>query len=124
MTKYCTNCGKEISDEAVICVHCGCSVDSASTTTKKDSNSKGWWCLGFFVSMFFTPIIGFILWLVLKDESPMKAKQVAYGTLWSLLPVVLIIVIPIIFYFSIVAVAVGSSGMAIAPILGTIGLLA
>ncbi len=26
--KYCTHCGKEIMDEAVICVGCGCSVDS------------------------------------------------------------------------------------------------
>lgn len=24
--KFCTKCGKEIMDEAVICIHCGCSV--------------------------------------------------------------------------------------------------
>lgn len=27
--KYCSKCGKEIHDEAVICVHCGCAVESA-----------------------------------------------------------------------------------------------
>ena len=28
--KYCTKCGQQIHDEAVICVHCGCPVDSSS----------------------------------------------------------------------------------------------
>ena len=26
--KYCSHCGKQIMDEAVICVHCGCPVDN------------------------------------------------------------------------------------------------
>ena len=26
--KYCSKCGKEIHDEAVVCVHCGCRVES------------------------------------------------------------------------------------------------
>ena len=25
--KFCSHCGKEIMDEAVICVHCGCYVN-------------------------------------------------------------------------------------------------
>lgn len=27
--KYCTHCGKEIMDDAVICPHCGCAVAGA-----------------------------------------------------------------------------------------------
>ena len=30
---FCKNCGKEINDEAVICVGCGCSVKNESTPT-------------------------------------------------------------------------------------------
>lgn len=26
--KYCSKCGKEILDEAVICPHCGCAADN------------------------------------------------------------------------------------------------
>lgn len=26
--KYCTNCGKEVHDNAVVCVHCGCRLNS------------------------------------------------------------------------------------------------
>ena len=38
---FCSNCGAEISDKAVVCVKCGCAV---STTEKKDINtsSKDW----------------------------------------------------------------------------------
>lgn len=32
--KYCMHCGKELLDEAVICVGCGCSVDGPSVNNK------------------------------------------------------------------------------------------
>ena len=32
---FCSKCGKEIHDEAVICIHCGCSVVSSQ-------NQKNW----------------------------------------------------------------------------------
>lgn len=34
--KYCTHCGKELVDEAVVCVGCGCAV--AGTTARKAPN--------------------------------------------------------------------------------------
>ena len=39
--KYCTKCGKQIMDEAVICVHCGCKVEIITTTaTNAEHNSS------------------------------------------------------------------------------------
>lgn len=41
--KFCTNCGKEIHDEAVVCVHCGTEVKStpaASGVTKFHKTPK------------------------------------------------------------------------------------
>ena len=35
--KYCTHCGKELFDEAVICTGCGCAVEGAAPIT--DSNA-------------------------------------------------------------------------------------
>lgn len=29
--KYCTHCGSEIVDEAVVCPNCGCSVENPQT---------------------------------------------------------------------------------------------
>lgn len=37
--KYCTHCGKEIEDEAVVCVHCGCATND--NKAKPQNNSLG-----------------------------------------------------------------------------------
>lgn len=39
--KYCTHCGKELLDEAVICVGCGCAVDGQNTQTAKGQQADG-----------------------------------------------------------------------------------
>lgn len=33
--KYCSKCGKEIHEEAIICVHCGCSVEGTRVKSNK-----------------------------------------------------------------------------------------
>ena len=123
MAKFCTKCGKEINEDAVICVHCGSSIDPTMNNSN-DSNSKSWWWLGFLTSLFCTPIIGLILWLVWKDEAPLKAKNVGLGTLWSLVAAFGIGIIVGVIYAIMIGVAVAGSGMAVAPILGAISLIA
>ncbi len=36
--KFCTKCGAQIHDEAVVCVNCGCPVTSSSAAKKQSSN--------------------------------------------------------------------------------------
>lgn len=38
--KYCSKCGKELVDDAVICTACGCSVEQPQNINTKSSNSK------------------------------------------------------------------------------------
>ena len=35
---FCKKCGKEVNDEAMVCVHCGCSIKEDET--KKDLNES------------------------------------------------------------------------------------
>lgn len=37
---YCTKCGAEISDEAVICVHCGCETQKSKNVKKDNDTAK------------------------------------------------------------------------------------
>lgn len=73
---FCKECGKEIDDKAVICVHCGAEttpmpmgnarvpqVDEPSTLLK--------------VVSFLIPLVGLILFIVMNDSQPISAK--AYG---------------------------------------------
>lgn len=38
--KYCRNCGAELVDEAVICVHCGCATESIKPKNNGNSNTE------------------------------------------------------------------------------------
>ena len=68
---FCPKCGKEINDEAVICIGCGCSVNSAksanntesSETTKPTPESNGMANCALLCA-FLIPILGLILGIV------------------------------------------------------------
>ena len=73
--KFCRHCGKEIMDEAVICPNCGCGTEKAGIAPD-DAPSGGMAVLGFFF-----PLIGLIIYLVIKDNKPKKAKSAGKGAL-------------------------------------------
>ena len=64
--KYCTKCGKELMDEAVICPSCGCAVESIENIpfmkTSKQTNQKLFSMIGFITSIlaiifYFAPFV-------------------------------------------------------------------
>ena len=95
---YCKNCGQEIDDKAVICPKCGVQVAECKTST--DSSSFGYALLGFFI-----PIVGLILFLIWKDEYPLRAKSAGKGALIS----VIVSVVLGIIYGVIIGVAIATS---------------
>lgn len=75
---YCSKCGKEVNNEAVVCIHCGCAIENKKTsiTNQNDAPNTGFAVLGFLI-----PLVGLILYLVNKDTSPLKAKSAGKGAL-------------------------------------------
>ena len=71
--KYCSKCGKEIMNEAVICVHCGCPIEGAQNPNQvireEDKVSVGL-CI---LSVLF-PIFGIIYWPVNHKRVPKRAQ--------------------------------------------------
>ncbi len=91
---YCTACGKDLHNDAVICLACG--VATSNRVNGEDENEgslMGWSVLGFFV-----PALALILYLVWKDEKPKTAKAVLNGGLIYLCVFGSLLV----FYFSII----------------------
>lgn len=35
---FCSNCGKEIADEAIVCIHCGCATANHQKNTKTNKS--------------------------------------------------------------------------------------
>ena len=59
--KYCSKCGNELFDEAVICPKCGCAVVEHSQYNNTASNGMA---VAGFVCAFFIPLFGWIFgWL-------------------------------------------------------------
>ena len=76
--KYCTKCGNEMLDEAVVCVKCGCPVnDQANTAQQNTVQQQDIPSTGLKVLCFFIPIVGLILYATNISTQPISAK--AYG---------------------------------------------
>ncbi len=83
--KYCTHCGKELANEAVVCTGCGCAVNGAKqvgTAVAGDDVPS----LGLNVLSFFIPIVGLILFCTMHSNTPCKAKQIG---IWALIGFIL-----------------------------------
>lgn len=100
--KYCSKCGKELMEEAVVCPGCGCAQENQTVQAQNDSSSFGWALLGFCI-----PLVGLILYLVWKDNTPLKAKSAGKGALVS----VILSVVVYIIYAIIIGVIIGTAGL-------------
>ena len=76
--KYCSSCGKELMDDAVVCPGCGCMQEGKAVQTQSNAKgfSFGWAALGFFI-----PLAGLVLFIIGKDSEPVKAKSAGIGAL-------------------------------------------
>ena len=114
--KYCTKCGTQLADDAKFCSSCGTAQSAAyssqyryndqpiSNTSKpavNDGKSFGLALLGFFV-----PLVGLILYLIWKDDTPLRAKSAGKGALAGAILGVIFIIAFIVLFF--VAVSMGA----------------
>lgn len=90
-------------DEAVICPNCGCAQGPVGEKPQ-DAKSFGWALLGFCI-----PLVGLILYLVWKDQTPLKAKSCGKGALIS----VIVSAAAYIIYVLFIAVFLTSLGAAV-----------
>lgn len=74
---FCRKCGKEINDDAVMCVHCGCATEKAARTNTNQNPDYDPYSGADFVEVLLSvliPIAGIILYVVKKDTRPKAAK--------------------------------------------------
>ena len=74
--KYCSQCGKELVDEAVVCPNCGCAVQ-APANQQEDKPSTGLNILAFLF-----PLVGLILFLCFQKTTPVRTKAIGK---WALI---------------------------------------
>ena len=91
--KFCTYCGKELMDEAVVCMGCGCAVNGANNmkaAVAGDDLPNG----GLNILSFFLPIVGLILYCTMQGKTPRKAKQIGlFALVGFILNLILMIIL-------------------------------
>ena len=97
---FCKNCGQEIDDNAVVCVHCGVAQQAAKPEVV-DNGGFGWGLLGCCI-----PIVGLILFLVWKDNKPKSAKAAGIGALVS-------VGISVVWYILMMVFGIGAGMMGV-----------
>lgn len=71
--KYCSHCGSEVVDDAVVCPKCGCAIEGANNPAPKtNSGSASGLSIAGLVLAFFIPLVGLILSIVARNN----AKQI------------------------------------------------
>ncbi len=103
---FCVSCGKEINNDMNFCPYCGAPVvrneqpdfNYGYNYNNPDygynpSSVKDVPSVGFNALSFFFPIVGLILYLIWKDETPVKAKAIGK---WALISVILGVVLYIV----------------------------
>lgn len=105
---YCTNCGAKCSERAQFCAHCGQRLTDAGASNgnefkehisatpqtvaeTKDAPSFGYKALGFFL-----PVVGLVLYLVWREQTPLRAKSAGKGALLGAITLVILSVIGIV----------------------------
>ena len=93
--KFCTNCGNELIDDAVVCPKCGSIAGRIKTVG--DSRSKAWAIISFLF-----PVLGLILYLVWRDDRPLRSSSILKGLragfIVMLIPIVVCLLLLIISY--------------------------
>lgn len=97
---YCKYCGKELADQAVVCLGCGAEVKRDNQL--EDTAGAGWWWLGFLV-----PLAGFLIWITCNDTQPKRAKKAGVGALVGVITSVALVVLFYILWFVLVIALAG-----------------
>ena len=117
---FCPNCGKQIDDRAVICPHCGVPTGEPLyranpygpqppySCGNPQESGIGWAFLGFFF-----PIVGLILYLVWKDQYPIRAKASGKGALISVCVYLGLLILYVFLALVLIAIFAGSAPYAL-----------
>ncbi len=79
---FCKNCGKEVKDEAVVCVNCGCSLEKKAEVNPEHNESKAG--MGVLFALLFG-LIGLLIGILMYPENTvarktfMKAWGITFG---------------------------------------------
>lgn len=106
--KYCSHCGKELCDEAVICTECGCFVEN-KPEPKTDQSISALAIVGF-VCAFCMPLVGLICSIIAlnkaKSAGDVKSKPFAVAGVAISAVSIAVILFYLLIYFGFIFILI------------------
>ena len=94
--KYCTHCGNQVLDEAVLCPKCGCAFDTKknieNTEQQKPVDMKTSLGVVYILNAIFLPLVGLIFGIILLCQSNKTQKFKTIAILTIVLSVIFAII--------------------------------
>lgn len=87
---FCTFCGHQMLDNAVICPNCGCPRSKSSRRAFRRRNFTDTISIALCILSFFLPIFGLIYYAVKDEEKPCRASACGYVAAFALLTVFIV----------------------------------
>lgn len=109
---YCSHCGQEINDEAVVCIHCGVPVTKARGAAQETFN---WLALIGFILSFLMPIAGLVCCIFARKQCAEKGQEggnlALAGLIISIVTIAVAVIVVIITVLAMIGVfaAIGST---------------
>ena len=86
---FCSNCGAEVNDKAVVCVKCGCALSATNPGINPDASSKDW--IVTLLLCFFLGYLGIHRFYVGKTGTAIFQLLTAGGCgVWALIDLIII----------------------------------
>lgn len=100
---YCAKCGKEMNDQAIMCVGCGCPTTNGRIALLGPDVKS----VGLNVLCFFFWYVGLILYIVWKKDYPIKAKSCGKWSLIGVCVYVGFVILYMVFMFAMMGLIMG-----------------
>ena len=106
--KYCSHCGAQLLDEAVICTNCGCAVSGAKGQYSSSSSNWNGLAIAGFVLSFISTIIGLVLSIIAYKqvkETGEKGRELALaGIIISAISIGIALIVFIVYFGFILSI--------------------
>lgn len=93
--KYCSHCGAELVDDAVVCPKCGCAVDGTQSPVQNTKTNQSVSTLSIvgLVFAFLWPLIGLIISIIAKNNAKSidDTKSYSYAKTGMIISIVLLV---------------------------------
>ena len=98
---FCKNCGKEVNEKAVVCIHCGCAIEQPKIEKSNSTTGEEKTTIGIIMAIFLG-LIGLVIGLLLYPSATVERDTFVKGWVKGFVAMLIISVVLAIFVAALI----------------------